>query len=528
MADDIVDYLVIGGGSAGCVMASRLVERTGMRVALLEAGAGNGPDVMYSPNPLDAFGLWGSPVDWAFTTTPQAGLDGAVLGCPRGKVLGGCSSINGLVHLRGHASSYDAWERQGAVGWSYQTMLPYLKRSERADGRDPEVRGTAGPMRVGQLPAPNSLARAVYQAMLDAGYPESADPNGVAAEGVSWVEQNVVANKRQSAADAYLGPVLSEPNLTVVTDAFVRQLVMDGSRCRGARYTKDGHSHDIYAEREVIVCAGAIGSPKLLMLSGIGPAAQLRKHAVPVVADLPGVGENLHDHPFAWVSYSAMRCAEETPFRRPGLLTRSGEHAEPDVLVMFAEAAIGPHWQGASPGLSVAFSVVRPMSRGSVRLGGPDPWDAPLIDPAYLRERTDIDRMVVALRLARELAHSAVLTPWRGTELLPGAEVRSDADCRAFLRRSTDSFFHLAGTCRIGTDDLAVVDPELRVRGVDGLRVVDASVMPSLVSAPTNAAVLGIAERAAELIASGSALDAVAQQAYPLAASLPPRQTPVR
>ena len=528
MADNIVDYLVIGGGSAGCVMASRLLERTGARVALLEAGASSGPEVMYSGNPLDAMGLWGSPVDWAFTTTPQAGLDGAVLGCPRGKVLGGSSSINGLVHLRGHASSYDAWERQGAIGWNYRRMLPYLKRSERADGRDPEFRGIAGPMRLGELPAANSLARAVYQAAVDAGHPESADPNGTEAEGVSWVEQNVVANNRQSAADAYLAPALSEPNLTVVTDAYVRQLVMDGTRCRGARYSKDGYSHDIYAEREVIVCAGAIGSPKLLMLSGIGPAAQLRKHGVSVIADLPDVGENLHDHPIAWVSYGAMRTAEETPFRRPHLLTRSDEHAEPDVLVMFAEAAIEPRWQGASPGFSVAFSVVRPMSRGSVRLGGPDPWDSPLIDPAYLRERTDVDRMVVALRLAREIARGAALTPWRGTELFPGAEVRSDADCRAFVRRATDSFFHLAGTCRIGTDDLAVVDPELRVRGVDGLRVVDASVMPSLVSAPTNAAVLGIAERAAELIASGGALENAVPQAHSPAPPLPTRRTPVR
>jgi choline dehydrogenase len=528
MADNIVDYLVIGGGSAGCVVASRLVERTGMRVALLEAGPGAGPEVMYSGNPLDAMGLWGSSVDWAFTTTPQAGLDGAVLGCPRGKVLGGSSSINGLVHLRGHASSYDAWEKQGATGWNYQTMLPYLKRSERADGRDPEFRGLAGPMRLGELPAPNSLARAVYQAAVDAGHPESADPNGKAAEGVSWVEHNVVANKRQSAAAAYLGPVQSEPNLTVVTDAYVRHLVMDGSRCRGARYSKDGQSQDIYAEREVIVCAGAIGSPKLLMLSGIGPAAQLHSHGVPVVADLPGVGENLHDHPIAWVSYSAMQTPEETPFRRPLLLTRSDEHAEPDVLMLFAEAAIEPRWQGASPGFSVAFSVVRPMSRGTVRLGGPDPGDSPLIDPAFLREPTDIDRMVVALRLAREIAHGAALTPWRGTELRPGAEVRSDEDCRAFLRRATDTFFHLVGTCRIGTDDLAVVDPELRVRGVDGLRVVDASVMPSVVSAPTNAAVLGIAERAAELIVSGGALEDAVSQEYSPAPPLPTQPTPVR
>jgi choline dehydrogenase len=527
MGDNRVDYLVIGAGTAGCVVASRLVERTGLRVALLEAGPDTGPEAMYSGIPLDAMSLWRSPVDWALSTTPQAGLDGAVIGCPRGKVLGGSSSINGLVHLRGHASSYDAWEKQGATGWNYRTMLPYLKRSEHADGSDPEVRGMAGPMRVGELPAPNSLTRAVYQAVLEAGYPETSDANGTEAEGVSWLEQNVVGDKRQSAADAYLGPVCSNPNLTVVTQAHVRQLVMDGSRCLGARYSKDGQSHDIYADREVILGAGAIGSPNVLMLSGIGPAAQLREHGVPVVVDLPGVGENLQDHPIAWVSYGAKRSAEETPFRRLQLLTRSRPDDDPDVLMLFAEAAIDPHWLGASPGFSLTFSVVRPASRGSVRLGGPDAGDSPLIDPAFLTERTDIDRMVIALRLAREIAHGAALTPWRGAELLPGEQVQSDEDCRAFLRRSTESFFHPVGTCRIGTDDLAVVDPELRVHGVDGLRVVDASVMPSPVSAPTNAAVLGIAERAAELIATG-ATEAAVRQAHSPAASLPSRHTPVR
>lgn len=527
MADNKVDYLVVGGGSAGCVMASRLLERTGLRVALLEAGPDTGPEAMYSGIPLDAMSLWRSPVDWALSTTPQPGLDGAVIGCPRGKVLGGSSSINGLVHLRGHASSYDAWETQGATGWNYRTMLPYLKRSEHADGRDPEVRGMAGPMRVGELPAANSLARAAYQAVLEAGYPETPDANGTEAEGVSWLEQNVVGDKRQSAADAYLGPVRSHPNLTVVTEAHVRQLILDGPRCLGARYSKDGQLQDIYAEREVVLCAGAIGSPNTLMRSGIGPAAQLCEHDVPVVIDLPGVGENLQDHPIAWVSYGAKRSVEESPFRRLQLLTRSHKHEDPDVLMLFAEAAIEPRWRGASPGFSVTFSVVRPMSRGSVRLGGPDAGDPPLIDPGYLTVRSDIDRMVVALRLAREIAHGAALSPWRGTELVPGAHVQSDEDCRAFLRRSTDSFFHLVGTCRIGTDDLAVVDPELRVRGVDGLRVVDASVMPSVVSAPTNAAVLGIAERAVDLIAAGET-EVAAPQAHSLAAPWPSRHTPVR
>jgi choline dehydrogenase len=316
IVENTFDYVVIGGGSAGCVLASRLSENTGMRIALLEAGASNGPESMSSGNSLDAMKLWGSPVDWAFTTTPQTGLDGAALACPRGKVLGGSNSINGLVHARGHASSYDAWENQGATGWNYEAMLPYLQRSEHTDGRDPSVRGTAGPMRIGEAPAASPLAQALYQGAIEARYPETDDRNGTAAEGVSWQELNVVDHKRQSAADAYLRPVLPRPNLTVVTDAYVRQLVMDGSRCRGPEYSKNGHTHIVRAEREVILCAGAIGSPQILMLSGIGPAAQLRDLGVVIHADLPGVGENLHDHPITCVSCSTDQSADPTPSRR--------------------------------------------------------------------------------------------------------------------------------------------------------------------------------------------------------------------
>jgi choline dehydrogenase len=495
------DYLVIGGGTSGCVLAERLSKDASTRVLLLEAGQSEGPALM--SNPAAWPGLWGSAVDWADKTVPQEGSNDAIHAWPRGKVLGGSSGINGMIHLRAHQSSYDRWEALGAVGWNYRALLPFLRGSETAPGRDVRVRGSDGPMLIAAPAEPDPLSRSWFDAAVEAGHPVTDGGNGPVTAGVAWTEMNVVDGRRQSAADAYLRPNRERPNLTVVTDAHVTRLVLDGIRCRGADYISADVVRRVEVSREVVVCAGAVGTPHLLMLSGIGPSTHLRDVGIDALVDAQGVGQNLHDHLMCWIGYGA---AAPLPLTNgvPNVLLHSGYTCEPDLQIGFSPVVFGPRWKiRPESGFSVTFALMSPASRGSVQLSGPGPYDPLLIDPAYLTRPEDLDRMVVGLKRAREIARTTALDPWRGEPLEATFDTADDDACRAYIRASAGPYFHPVGTCRIGTDGLAVVDPCLRVKGVEGLRVADASVMPSIVAANTNATVLAIAEKAAALILAG-------------------------
>jgi choline dehydrogenase len=456
-------------------------------------------------DPAGWLGLWGTSVDWAYRTEPQAATDCAVHPWPRGRVLGGSSAINGLMHVRGDRSSYDAWESAGAVGWNYDSLLPFLKRSERAPGRDPIYRGLAGPMLVAPGTGRELVWEALFAAAIEAGHPPTDDPNGATAVGVGWSEFNVVDGRRQSAADGYLTPAADRSNLTITTDATVRRLVIERGGCRGVEYGASEGATRAFAAREVILAAGVIGSPQLLMLSGVGPGEHLRSLGIGARADLPGVGANLHDHPKAVVSYAASKPVRARVFaRKPLVLACTDPLEDPDVQMIFIDMPIRPRFApGHEPGYTIIFSLMNPASRGSVRLASADPQLPPLIDPNYLAEHRDVERMVAGLRAARELGASDALAPVRGAELHPGPDARTDAGLRTYLQSSVSTYFHPVGTCRIGSDPMSVVDPELRVHGIANLRVADASVMPSVTSGNTNAAVLGIAERAASIITGG-------------------------
>ncbi|GAP35341.1 GMC family oxidoreductase [Piscinibacter sakaiensis] len=527
------DYLIVGGGSAGCVLAARLSEDPALRVGLLEAGPRDDSALVHCPAGIAAMARTGSH-NWGFATEPQPGLGGRRGYQPRGKVLGGSSSVNAMIYLRGQPEDYDAWAAAGNPGWSWQEVLPCFLRAEHNTRGADAWHAQGGPLHVTDLQQPNRHAADFVAAAVQAGLPANADFNGATQEGAGFYQVTHRDGERCSAAKAYLGPAARRPNLAVLTGAQALRVVFEGRRAVGVEYRQAGRTALASARREVLLSAGALQSPQLLMLSGIGPGAALQALGLPVIADRPGVGANLHDHldvvqvvdtpglrSLFGVSLPGLadvaRGAWQWARRREGLLTTNFAEAgaflrsdpavpRPDLQLHFVIGKLVDHGRKTvwGHGYSCHVCLLRPHSRGTLGLASPDPLAPPRIDPAFLADPRDLDTLVRGFVAMRRILGQPALARLGGRELSRSAGATDEAAIRAFIRAHADTIYHPVGTCRMGPGAQDVVDAALRVHGVDGLRVVDASVMPSIVSGNTNAPTIMIAEKAAELLRRGA------------------------
>lgn len=524
------DYIVVGAGSAGCLLANRLSADPSVRVLLLEAGAKDWNPLIRIP--LVAGLLYYLPsLNWGYETEAVSGLDGRKLVWPRGRVLGGSTAINGMMYMRGHRSDYDQWRQMGLAGWGYDDVLPLFKRFERNVSHHDDFHGTDGELWTERAPGDNPLYHAWLEAAFAAGFKPNPDVNGAEQEGLGFYDFNIRNGRRVSAAAAFLTPVRQRPNLRVLTGIHVNRLSFDGRRCAGVEIEEAGAARTLKARREVILSAGAINSPQLLMLSGIGDAAALRAHGIEARVDRPAVGQNLQDHLGIYVQHACLQ-----PITLYGLM-------RPDRAVMAGlRALVSGRGPGASiplqaggflktrpdleipdvhitvvPGLSLATTrlgqmqhgfltnvyQLRPESRGTVTLAAPDPRAKPVIQPNYLASPVDVRCLRDGVHLVRRIVGEPPLDPYRGRELSPGDDVDSDAAIDAWVRSTANTIFHPVGTCRMGADPGAVVDADLRVRGVEGLRVADASVMPTIIGGNTSVPTMMIAEKCAALLVEG-------------------------
>ena len=523
------DFVVVGAGTAGCVLAARLSEDVRYRVCLIEAG-GSGKSLYVNVPGAIVLAQRSAQLNWRFQTVPQPHLNGRRIGVPRGRGLGGSALINGMVYFRGHPRDYDSWASAGATGWSYREVLPYFCRSEDNENFGPSVfHGQGGPMRIRNVTRPNALNFAFFEALAGQGVKPRADLNGEDSEGMGLRQLAVRGGTRETTARAFLGPASKRPNLTVLTDAQVTRVLLEGRRAVGVEARTPQGAITVRANREVVLSAGAIQSPQLLMLSGIGDGEHLACVGVEVRHHLPGVGRNLHDH-LASPVHMAMEHPESYGLSMRAmprnlvyiaqyLLARRGPFAnnifesaafvktlpgleKPDVQLVF-QSARRPSPSFPFPlghGYAASPVYLYPKSRGRLTLASADPFAAPLIDTNLLSVPEDAEPLVRGIRLVRKLFASPSFAKYQARETAPGNAAQSDADLLAYIRAESYTVHHPVSTCRMGTDELAVVDPQLRVSGIDGLRVADASVFPSIIGGNTNAAVVMIAEKASDLI----------------------------
>lgn len=529
---DTYDFIVVGGGSAGCVLASRLSEDPNVSVCLLEAGGKDSSIFIHAP--IGTIAMMPTTLNnWAFETVPQAGLNGRKGYQPRGKTLGGSSSINAMMYSRGNRYDYDLWERLGNKGWNYDDCLPYFKKAENNEVHYNEYHGQGGPLNVADLRSPSQIVERYIEACESIGVPRSADINGAQQLGITYTQVTQKNGERYSAAKAYLTPNLSRPNLTVLTKATTHKVLFEGKRAVGVEYGKKGKRFQIKCNREVILSAGAFGSPQILLLSGVGSKQDLDKHGIKQVHELPGVGENLQDHIDLVHSYKCFdkketfgvslsmavqmsKALPEWTKDRKGKITSNFAEAIgflcsdegidiPDLEFILVVAIVDDHARKfhASHGYSSHVTLLRPKSVGTVKLNSADPYDSPRIDPAFFSHPDDMGIMIKAWKKQHQMMESAAFDDVRGENLYP-VDASDDRAIEQDIRNRADTQYHPVGTCKMGTEDdpLAVVDKDLAVYGLEGLRVVDASIMPTLIGGNTNAPTIMIAEKIADQIKS--------------------------
>lgn len=516
------DYIIVGAGSAGCVLANRLTEDAKTTVLLLEAGAADKRREIHIPIAFSK--LLKTECDWAYYTEKQPYLNQRQFYWPRGKVLGGCSSINAMIYMRGNPSNYDHWQDLGNEGWSFSQVLHYFKKAENQERGASEYHGKSGPLNVANLRCINPISQAFVSAGVEAGLARNHDFNGRQQDGVGFFQVTQKKGQRHSTAAAYLKPILHRPNLTIQTHTQVTNLLFEGTRIVGLAYLQNGETHQIQVGKEVILSGGAINSPQLLMLSGIGAAEHLNALGIPLVVDLPGVGQNLQDHLAVPILYKckqpvSLENAKTTTnllkylLFKQGPLTSSVAEAGafvktqdslsiPDIQLHFAPAYFINHGftKPEGHGFTVGPMLLYPNSKGRITLRSSSPLEPPIIQPNYLASEADLQGLTEGLKLARKIVQMSAFNTFRGEELFPGIQVQQDEDIHTFIRNTAETLYHPVGTCKMGNDAMSVVNSRLQVHGVQGLRVVDASIMPSIVGGNTNAPTIMIAEKAADLI----------------------------